>query len=74
MHAPISEKSPILLQVFQTQLGGIGTSQKRYNWLFFNYFHNLFTSEIAGDLQNCVENLSCRVTEDMNRALLKPFL
>jgi hypothetical protein len=41
---------------------------------FINYFSILFTSNAIGDMEACLQNLENRVTDEMNRDLLKPFM
>jgi hypothetical protein len=40
---------------------------------FVNYFTGLFSSNHAGDIDNCVQPIARCVTEEMNEELLKPF-
>jgi hypothetical protein len=40
---------------------------------FTNYFTSLFTQGPGGDFSSCLQPISCRVTEDMNRELGKNF-
>lgn len=49
------------------------SSKDEVQLTFVNYFVGLFTSENAGSMVPCLEPISCRVTEDMNRSLLQPF-
>jgi hypothetical protein len=56
--ANFRKKSNFIASISDT-VGRYWDKPEEVQLAFFNYFHNLFTSEIAGDLQNCVENLSC---------------
>ena len=70
--ANFQRKSNFVASISNT-IGRCWDKTEEVQFAFIDYFHNLFTSKIVGDVQTCVENLSCRVTEDMNRVLLKPF-
>jgi hypothetical protein len=40
---------------------------------FINYFTGLFTAGTAGDMEQCLQHLNCRVSDAMNVDLLKDF-
>jgi hypothetical protein len=40
---------------------------------FINYFTGLFTAGTAGDVEQCLQHLNCRVSDAMNVDLLKDF-
>jgi hypothetical protein len=53
--------------------GKIVKSIEEVQLAFINYFKNLFTSDNIGDMTPCLQALNCRVTEEMNIALLRDF-
>jgi len=48
-------------------------SQEAIGQAFINYYHNLFTSEVQGCLEEYLFAMQSRITEDMNNRLLREF-
>jgi hypothetical protein len=53
--------------------GRFWETEEEVQGAFINYFQTLFTSDNAGDMNQCLQHISPRVSDEMNTSLLKPF-
>lgn len=53
--------------------GRVWRRKKKVSKSFIDFYSNLFSSQNPCGIEECLSSLDCRVSDDMNKFLLKPF-